>query len=319
MAVLLDDYRATTPSVVALGTFDGVHLGHQALLNHAATQAKSHGWTSLAFVFSQPPGNYLGHPKPMLIPAALKYELLEQHVDQTVFAEFPQLAWMAPETFVKDVLCARLQVKGLVVGENYRFGKDRAGDVGSLKALGGQYGFDVYEVPGVEVAGDWVSSTRIRRAIRMGEIQSATRLLGHPPLLYGRVIRGEGRGQKLGYPTANLALSTTYVSPEQGIFSGVACLSHTLHSALSHTLHSAAIYIGTKPTFNGQERVVEVHLLDEVFPPLYDETLTVHLVEKIRDDQPFDDADTLKVQIKNDVERVRQTLTGGLNFIKTCQ
>lgn len=310
MPVLLDDYRATTSSVVALGTFDGVHLGHQALLSHAAAQAKAHDWMSLAFVFSQPPGNYLGYPKPMLLPAALKYQLLGQHIDQTVFAEFPQLAWMAPETFVKDVLCARLRVKGLVVGENYRFGKDRAGDVSSLKALGGQYGFEVHEVPGVEVAGDWVSSTRIRRAIRTGEIQSATRLLGHPPLLYGRVIRGEGRGQKLGYPTANLDLSTEYVFPEQGIFAGVACLSQALHSA--------AIYIGTKPTFNGQERVVEVHLLDEVFPPLYDETLVVHLIEKIRDDQPFDDADTLKVQIQNDVERVRQTLTEGLDFIQVC-
>lgn len=302
MALSLDQYEATCESVLALGTFDGVHLGHQALLKEAASQAKKIGAKSLAFAFSKPPANYLGYPKPLLISSTLKYQIIEQFVDQAIVVDFPTLASMSPEAFVEQVLHQQLNVRGVVVGSDFRFGKDRAGDVALLRTLGQQLNFEVYEVGSVEFEGDPVSSTRIRRAIRAGEIETATQMLGRAPLLYGRVVHGEGRGQKLGYPTANLDHTDNHIYPEQGIFAAIACLKNESFKA--------SVYIGTKPTFDGEAQVTEVHLLEGVFPPLYDETLHVHLIGKIRDDATFKDVDTLKMQIQNDIDKTQELLNG---------
>ncbi len=301
MAVSLDQYEADSESVVALGTFDGVHLGHQALLKEAATQAEKYSCSSLAFTFPDPPGNFLGYPKPLLVSPGLKYKIIEQFVDQSVWAEFPTLVSMLPETFVEQILHQQLKVRGVVVGGDFRFGKDRAGDVALLKSLAKQLNFEVYEVGDIEFDNEPVSSTRIRRAIRDGDIESATQMLGRAPLLYGRVVPGEGRGQKLGYPTANLDQTFNHIHPEQGIFAAVTCLQGKSHLS--------AVYIGTKPTFDGQEQVTEVHLLEGVFLPLYDEMLHVHLIGKIRDDESFEGAETLKVQIQADIDKAREILS----------
>ena len=302
MAEALSRYTARTDSVVALGTFDGVHLGHQALLRRAQQWATAQGRTSAAFVFAEPPGNYLGRPKPMLIPSSLKYGYIERVVERAIYVAFPDLASMQPQAFVEDVLCHRLHATGLVVGQDYRFGKGRSGDTQLLRALGQRYGFELDVVDAVELDGKAVSSTRIRRAICAGDVALAGRLLGRWPLLFGPVVRGEGRGQRLGYPTANLTTDARYAAPEQGIFAAVACVRRDAHPA--------TVYIGTKPTFAGVAgpRVVEVHLLSGTFPPLYDEMLCVHLVEKIRNDTAFEGAHALKVQIQRDLERTRCAL-----------
>jgi len=306
--VALDDYTSDRPGVVALGTFDGVHRGHQALLHKAANSAQA-GQVSLALAFSRPPGNYLGSPKPMLLPAEKKYRLIESIVDHVVFAEFPALATMSPQSFVKQVLCQRLGVRGVVVGENYRFGQQRTGDVTLLKQLGRQYEFKVFVVKAVAWRNQAVSSTRIRRAIQEGQIAQATQMLGRSPLLHGYVVAGEGRGRQLGFPTANLAIANDYVRPTQGIFAGVAFLNERPHPA--------AVYIGTKPTFLKNTPVIEVHLTRGEFPPLYDATLNVCLVEKVRDDQAFDSPQALQAQIQADVERIHDILSP-MPFSETC-
>ena len=301
MPVSWEAYQAKGPSVVALGTFDGVHLGHQALLGRAAAHALAHQAISLAFVFSRPPANYLGQPKPLLLPPEIKYRKIERFVACAVCAEFPQMASMQPQDFVHTVLCAKLHAKGLVVGTDYGFGKDRAGDVGLLRSLGQRHGFFVDEVEPVQIDGQAVSSTRVRRAIREGRIGDAAQLLGYFPLLCGQVIQGEGRGQKLGYPTANLECSDDFISPEQGIFAAVACLKQRAYPA--------AVYVGTKPTFSGRAKSVEVHLLGEDVPSLYGRTLCVQLTAKVRDDQAFASAAELKTQIQADVDAVRRLIT----------
>lgn len=298
--VALTDYRAVRSAVVALGTFDGVHLGHQALLCEAAAWAGSQGWVSLAFAFAKPPGNYLGTPKPMLLPPAHKFALIEQFVDQAVFAEFPELASMTPEAFARGVLCHSLGARGVIVGADYGFGKDRRGDVARLERLGRALGFGVRVVAPVLAEGQPVSSTRIRRAIRQGQVAQAARLLGRPPLVRGRVVPGEGRGRGLGFPTANLDTDEAYVLPEQGIFAAVACLEGRPHPA--------AAYFGTKPTFDGRHAVVEVHLIQGTFLALYDAELDVHLIEKVRDDEVFADAHALRAQIQSDIDRITDLL-----------
>jgi len=300
MPQALADYADVRTAVVALGTFDGVHLGHQALLNEARRQAKRRGARSLALTFSQPPGRYLGRSKPLLLPASLKYGLLERFVDRAVVADFPDVAWMPPEQFVWDVLLGRLRIEGVVVGWDHRFGKDRAGDAALLRTLGKRRGFEVFELGPLSVAGAPVSSTRVRGLIRDGHIAAAQALLGRPPLLRGRVVRGEGIGRALGYPTANLLLDAAYALPAQGIFAGLACLDGAPHPA--------ALYVGNRPTFAGDGQHVEAHLLDGPYPDLYGRDLLVHLTHKLRDDATFADADALRAQIARDVAAAREAL-----------
>lgn len=300
MPLAFQDYRGDRPSVVALGTFDGVHLGHQALLRAARARAQAHQALSLAFTFPQPPGNHLGYPKPLLLPPALKFRLLERWVARVVVCEFPQIAGMAPEPFVREVLCRQLRAQDVVVGQDYRFGKGRSGDVALLQALGQRYGFEVHPLAPVELDGEPVSSTRIRRAIRAGEIPLARRLLGRPPLLWGRVVRGAGRGRTLGFPTANLAPGPEFVHPDQGIFAGWACLEGRAHPA--------AVYIGEQPTFTDGQRTIEVHLLERGAPELYRAQLHVYLVEKLRDDARFESVEALQDQVRHDLARARRAL-----------
>jgi len=300
MPQALADYADVRTAVVALGNFDGVHLGHQALLNEARRQAKRRGARCLALTFSQPPGRYLGRSKPLLLPASLKYGLLERFVDRAVVADFPDVAWMPPDQFVRDVLLGRLRSEGVVVGWDHRFGKDRAGDAALLKTLGEDWGFEVFELGPLTVDGAPVSSTRVRELIQRGDIPAAQALLGGPPLLRGRVVRGEGVGRKLGYPTANLALDAAYALPEQGIFAGLACLDGAPRPA--------ALYVGKRPTFAGEGQHVEVHLLDGPHPDLYGRDLLVHITHKLRDDAAFAGPDALRTQIARDVADARAAI-----------
>lgn len=299
----LKAYAATADAAVALGTFDGVHRGHQALLRRAQEHAQAEGLASLALTFSQPPGNYLGYPKPLLLEPKLKYALLETFVGCAVVAEFPELARMTPETFVEEVLVGRLRARAVVVGRDYRFGRDRAGDVALLTFLGRRYGFAVLPVDPVVWEGEPVSSSRIRQAVRAGQVELAAHLLGRPPLVCGPVAREQGLGRRLGYPTANVRLKDGYVVPEQGIFAGWACWDRRLHPA--------AIYLGRRPTFQGRGPALEAHLLAEDVPELAGKTLWVFFTHKLRDDASFPDARALQAQITADVARVRALLAPG--------
>jgi riboflavin kinase/FMN adenylyltransferase len=189
----------------------------------------------------------------------------------------------------------------VVVGPDYRFGRDRAGDLPALRRWGDELGFAVHAVAAVSHGGEPVSSTRIRTLLRAGRVREAAELLGRPPLLAGRVVRGAGVGRKLGYPTANLDTDPDCAQPAEGIFAAYACLDGP---------RRAAVYLGTRPTFRGGRAVVEVHLMDGSPPDLYGVQLHVHLVEKIRDDAAFDDAGALRAQIARDIAAVERALDG---------
>ncbi|MGQ9477507.1 MAG: riboflavin biosynthesis protein RibF [Candidatus Bipolaricaulia bacterium] len=292
MRIALDEATPGQATVVALGTFDGLHLGHRLLLGRARALAKGEGLKSAALTFPKPPGSY----KKLLLPPELKLRLLEEEVDLVVVADFPKLRWLRPEEFAR-LLSARLNPAYVVVGEDYRFGRDREGDVALLRELGEVHGFQVEALAKLSISGRVVSSTAVREAIQAGDISWARQLLGYPPLLFGPVVPGEGRGQKLGFPTANLKIPEELVTPPDGVYA--------VEVKLPGGLKPGLLYIGRRPTFDGKERSYEVYLLDFA-GELYGEELEVHLRERLRGDLEFPDQEALKRQIEQDLQEAQR-------------
>ncbi|OGF56909.1 MAG: riboflavin biosynthesis protein RibF [Candidatus Fraserbacteria bacterium RBG_16_55_9] len=286
-------------SAITIGTFDGIHLGHRALLQRTREIAKGHELKSLAVTFPRPPQNYLGRPKQLLMPSEKRIALLAQYVDQVVVIEFPEIQWLSPREFVTGILCERLRAAAVVVGRNFRFGRSRKGNVSTLVELGSELGLDVQIVDPVLVNGEQVSSTAIRKAIQLGDIEQATRLLGDPPQLWGKVIRGEGQGRALGFPTANLSVDPELLMPGEGIYAA--------RVFYRNESRAGSLYIGRRPTFNGTRTSVEVHILEaDSDKELYGEELAVQLFTRLRGEKRFASAEELQAQIRTDVEATRE-------------
>lgn len=296
MRASLDEVTPPGGTAVALGTFDGLHLGHRLLLGRARALAKEEDLLSAALTFPRPPGSYLGRGKRLVLPPELKFEFLEREVELVVVADFPKLQPLAPQEFAQ-ILKDRLRTAVVVVGEDYRFGRGRQGDVALLRKLGQDLGFRVEALAKLQIDGRPVSSTMIREAIVRGEVERARRLLGYPPLLIGSVIRGEGRGRGLGFPTANLKIDEELVAPEEGVFIAAVRLKGEFRQGL--------LYIGRRPTFAGEGRSFEVYILD-FSGELYHEELEVHLLKRLRGDLKFADPEALRRRIERDVRAARE-------------
>jgi riboflavin kinase / FMN adenylyltransferase len=269
------------PRAVAVGSFDGVHLGHRRVLQ-AAVEA---GLRSTVVTFHPHPRTVLGNRVDLLATLERRLELLEEAgVDETLVVEFTlELAEYEPEEFAERIL-RPIGTEVVVAGESFRFGRARRGDLALLERLG----FEVRRVPTVE----GVSSTRIRELLRSGEIEQAASLLGRPPEVDGVVVAGDARGGTLGFPTANLRVDPELLVPEYGIYAGAAAG------------HRAAVSIGVNPHYGGTERRVEVYLLD-FEGDLYGERLVVELWKRLRDERAFASEAELVEQITEDVERTR--------------
>jgi riboflavin kinase / FMN adenylyltransferase len=269
------------PRAVAVGSFDGVHLGHQAVL--AAGRAT--GLAPTVVTFDPHPRIALGNKVDLLTTLARRLELIgEQTIETTLVAAFtPELQSLAPEDFAERYLRA-IGAEAVVAGTDFRFGVRRSGDLSLLERLG----FRII-VPD-EVEG--VSSTAIRAALAEGDVSAAARMLGRPHELDGTVVAGDQRGGTLGYPTANLLLEPDLAVPRYGIYAG------------SARGHRAAVSIGTNPHYGGTERRIEPYLLD-FEGDLYGERLVVELWERLRDEAVFDSEQDLVAQIALDVEKTR--------------
>ena len=270
------------PRGVALGTFDGVHLGHRRVLDAALAA----GPTPTVVTFDPHPRVALGYGVELLVPLERRLELLsEAGIEETLVVDFDlELAKLPPEAFAERVL-RPLGTEVVVAGSNFRFGRGRAGDLALLERLG----FDARPVPLV----DGVSSTRIRDLLRAGEVDRAAKLLGRPAELAGTVVAGDARGGTLGFPTANLRPEPELLVPGFGIYAGAA------------DGHLAAISIGTNPHYGGDERRIEAFLLDFA-GDLYGKRLTLELWQRLRDEQAFGSEAELIAQIDRDVEATRQ-------------
>ncbi len=287
-------------TAVTVGTFDGVHLGHQAILREVQRIARNEGLEATAYTFPFPPR--IGNPGPHLIlTQVMKSALLRRYVARVVPGEFPRVRDLSPQEFVKHVLLDELGARVVVVGENFRFGQKRAGDPNSLKELGAAHGLSVTVVPSVIVDGAPVSSTRIRTLIREGRVETAARLLGRPPVISGRGVPGDRIGRKIGYPTANLALPSDLIRPGTGIYLSYAFWNGGEGAGL--------LYIGHRPTLSGAEMRFELHLLSPPSTDLTDETLEVHLLSRLRDDRAFPSLSALKDQITDDIATAHKLLS----------
>jgi len=266
---------------VAIGTFDGVHLGHRQLLAAAVAA----GLLPTVVTFDPHPRIALGYGVELLTSLERRLELVaEAGIAEALVVEFDlEFAQLEPEAFV-DAFLRPLGTEVVVAGADFRFGHDRSGDL----ALLGRLGFDVRAVPLVE----GVSSSRIRDLLRAGEIERATRLLGRAPEVEGTVVAGDARGGTLGFPTANLRVDPQMIVPAHGIYAGAA------------DGHRAAISIGTNPHYGGEERRVEAFLLD-FSGDLYGRKLVLRLWQRLRDEAAFASEEELIAQIARDVEQTR--------------
>lgn len=289
--------------VVTIGNFDGVHLGHQAVLRLVRERVQLHRGTVVVLTFDPHPLRVLAPTVTLrfLCDPADKLALLEAAgVDVVVRLPFTQeFAAQTAEEFMARVLRDGLGTRELFVGQNFRFGKGRAGTINTLMEAGPRMGFSVQAIAPVVVGGGPVSSTRIRDLVQAGRVSEAAALLNRPYVLRGLVVRGERRGSALGFPTANLLPPEGRVLPPDGVYA--------THLWAGTQALAAVTYIGTRPTFGAGARVIETHLL-EGDRELYGEEVAIAFYERLRDDQTFDSADLLAQQISADVNRTREIL-----------
>jgi riboflavin kinase/FMN adenylyltransferase len=301
----LTDLPRVGPAVVTLGVFDGVHLGHRAILEATRDEAAVRGLTSLALVFDPPPVEVLrpGTSVPRLAPLPVNLERIEAHVDRAIPIRFDEaVRTLTAEEFL-EALSPAVSLGGLTMSSRSAFGRDRGGTPTRMQQLGAERGFAVRLVEPVEVEGAIVSSTRVRAAIADGDVEGA-RGLGVMPYLEGTVVAGDRRGRELGFPTANLQLGYRPAMPSLGIYAG----RLTEAGPSVTTGHPALISVGTRPTFHdGTEVLAEVHLLD-FDGDLYGERLGVELLARLRDEQRFEDAEALVTQMRQDAENGRAVL-----------
>ena len=317
---IADETRCPRGSVVCIGAFDGLHLGHQALVKRAVARARALDLPAVALSFEPLPRELFarGAPPPRLLSPRAKAEgLCALGIDQVGLLRFKaRMAAMSAEEFVREVLVRQLDAREVWVGPGFQFGKGRGGDLALLQQMGAEHaqplaqsvghpdahahGFIADAIEPVLVDGERVSSTRIRDALQAGDFATAARLLGRPFAIGGRVVRGAQLGRTLGFPTANLR------------FAGKTPALSGIYATRVHGVGEAPIAsvssLGTRPTVHGTEPLLEAHLFD-FHGDLYGRRITVEFVAKLRDEETFDDLPALTVQMHRDAEQARAILS----------
>lgn len=294
------------PSAVTIGTFDGVHRGHQELVRHLARRARQEGLRSLAVTFEPPPQMVLRpdqFPGRLCAPSLRNEALLAAGAESVVIVPFTlETAALSPEAFIGR-LVAQSGMRLLVVGEDFALGRGRAGDVVRLREIGRPPApeFAVETIARIDLGPEPLSSTAIRAAVRAGDVARARRLLGRPFRVSGEVIHGQKLGRTIGFPTANVVPPADLVPLADGIYASWAWLPGDV------TARPAITYIGNRPTINTGARLVETHLLD-FDGDLYGKELTVDLLDRLRPDANFDTIDALIAQMQIDEQAARAVL-----------
>lgn len=295
--------------VVTIGTFDGVHLGHQKILQTLKDEAESAQGESVLLTFYPHPRMVLfpeSHGLKLLQTQAEKIEKLEKNGLQNLVVypfsfEFSRLTALE---FVRDILVNKLHVRKIVIGYDHQFGKNREGSIAYLKDIADTYEFEVIEIPAQDIDEVNVSSTKIREALLQGDVQRANMFLGEPYQLSGTVIRGRALGRTIGFPTANIEVNTDIkLIPGIGVYA--------VEVLVDGQVYRGMLNIGIRPTVVSTDVVnLEVHILD-FHRDIYDKSITVRFIERVRDEQKFESVDALKEQLKNDEKVVRTSAVFG--------
>lgn len=305
---IIDDLTFTkedfSSPVVTIGNYDGLHLGHQAIIKRVIELAREGKKESVVLTFEPHPVKFF-RPElqiPLITPYRKKMILLTQFgVDVTINLPFTKdIARMSAEEFIREIVQRRIAPRRIVVGFNFTFGKGRTGSPEELKKIGERLGFGVEIIPPFHLDGEVVSSTRIRELIARGDIKEANRMLGSDFFMFGKVIHGHARGKGLGFPTANLEISQD-LYPNDGVYAA--------NVIIDERRYAGVVNIGTNPTFGDEQLAVEVFLFDYQ-GDLYGKELQVALVDKLRDEQTFPSVDLLVHQIEQDIQRAKEILKG---------
>lgn len=300
-----DDFTPQPFAVVTSGTFDGVHLGHQKILNRLKEIARQHNGQTVVLTFWPHPRLVL-HPEDtslkLLNTFEEKAELLKQAgIDHLVRIPFTrEFSNLSSEEFIRKILVDSIGTKKLVIGYDHRFGHNREGSFEELKKNAPKYGFEVEEIPPQDVDHITVSSTKIRKALEQGDVETANQLLGRPYSIRGQVIKGDRLGRLIGFPTANIHIDTHYkLIPADGVYAVTA-----LHEGKSL---GGMMYIGFRPTVGGVHKALEVNLFD-FDQEIYGDELVIYLQARLRADNRFSDLDELKQQLVIDKEKAAEVL-----------
>jgi riboflavin kinase/FMN adenylyltransferase len=302
----LDEYSESLPyPVVTLGNFDGIHLGHQEIFRILRQEAEVNQGTALVITFFPHPLKVL-HPDraPRLITNIQdRVELMECFgIDRVLCLPFNrEFAEWDAERFVLEILVRKLGIKKVLVGEDFRFGKNREGGINFLKKKGGPFGYTVRKIEPVRVDGMEISSTRIRQSIQEGLIRESTAMLGRPYNISGMVVTGDKRGRTLGYPTANLVTEAELIPPN-GVYA--------VRVVLGEETKPGVASLGIKPTFSGKQYSIEAHIFD-FDQDIYGKSMRMEFVERIREERSFPDPRALVEQIDRDAQQARKILEQG--------
>jgi riboflavin kinase/FMN adenylyltransferase len=288
--------------IVTLGNFDGVHLGHRAILKAAIDRAHAVGGKAFALTFDPLPAKVLSPQRApqLLMTSEDKIELLrDSGLDGVLVLRFDlALSRLSPRDFVHDYLRVKLGVEAVVVGHSVSFGHQRAGNAAVMVELGREFGFETVVVGPVKVGGLEVSSTKVRELIAAGDLAGAARLLGRSHFLSGKVVHGRERGRTIGFPTANLDSETECVPPD-GVYATRVVLPDGAYPSITN--------IGMRPTFHETARSIEAHIFD-FNRDIYDRKIKLEIIERVRPERKFESADALKHQIAADLKRAKEIL-----------
>ncbi|ULC59559.1 bifunctional riboflavin kinase/FAD synthetase [Flaviramulus sp. BrNp1-15] len=292
----IETYKSNEPTVVTIGTFDGVHFGHQKIIKRLINTGKLEGLKSVILTFFPHPRMVLQKDSNIKLINTIdeRYAILDAlGLDYLLIKEFTrEFSRLSAEDFVKQILVEKLNAKKVIIGYDHRFGRNRKADINDLKVFGETYGFEVEEISAQDINDVSVSSTKIRKALLEGNITKANKFLGYNFMLNGTVVKGKGLGKKIQYPTANIHIREDYkIIPKQG--------AYIVKALIDDKVVYGMMNIGVNPTVNGSTQTIEVHFFN-FDTDIYGKEIQIELLHRIRDESKFESVEALKFQLAKD-------------------
>ena len=292
----LQSYSPEKESILTIGTFDGVHIGHNKILKRLIQDSKKNNLSSLVMTFFPHPRMILNksHEIKMIDTIDEKINLIEKTgLDNLIIHPFDNnFSKIRAKEFVEEILVKKLKIKEIIIGYDHKFGKDREASVEDLKKFGKDYMFTVKEIPAQEIDSIAISSTKIRNAILNGEIEKCNKFLGRNFILTGKVVYGDGLGKKIDFPTANIEIKETYkIIPKNGVY--------LVKTKINSNTYFGMMNIGIRPTVGGTNKSLEIHFFN-FKDNIYGKNVSIEIIKKIRDEEKFSSIDQLKIQLKKD-------------------